>query len=255
MHFGYSLALALSALIGLSLGILGSGGSIITLPILVYVAMIPVTQAVGLSLVIVGGTAAVGSVLRVRQGEIAVKPALLFVTSGTVGAFLGSKLTHLISSYVLLILFGLLMVVVGYLMLRHRTEPSMNSSCRIMRCLTVGWVVGILTGFLGVGGGFLILPALVLFAGLEMKKAIGTSLLIIALNSFSGLAGQLQFIHLNGPETFGFLAVAILGMFIGLSLTKHLSSQNLKRGFAWSVIGLGAFLILKNLLDYLRFEL
>lgn len=251
MSYEYPLALALSGLIGVSLGILGSGGSIITLPLLVYVAMIPVNRAVGMSLVVVGGTAAAGSLFRIRRGEIEVKPALLFTASGIPGAFFGSKLTHLFSPYLLLTLFGLLMVLVGWAMLHHKTERGSSSSCQIVRCLGIGMGVGLLTGFLGVGGGFLILPALVLFAGIEMKKAIGTSLLVIALNSFAGLIGQLRFIQLKGPETLAFLGMAILGMGMGLSLANRVSSHALKHGFAWSILTLGAFLMIMNLAKYL----
>ena len=169
-------ALVLAGLVGVSLGLLGSGGSIVTLPILVYVAGIPVDQAVGMSLVIVGGTSALGSLLHLRRGDFDWRAAMFFSASGIVGAVIGAKFTHLVSALLLMFLFGTLMLVVGMRMLRHDgTNPS-SHECRPVRCLAVGVAVGVLTGVLGVGGGFLILPALVLFAGLEMKPAIGTSL-------------------------------------------------------------------------------
>jgi uncharacterized protein len=246
MSFELVFALSLAALIGISLGLLGSGGSIVTLPVLVYVARIPVSQAVGMSLAVVGGTAAVGGYRRFRQGEFALKPAAFFAFSGMVGAFFGAKLTHLIAPSLLMSVFGLLMLVVGAAMLRKRGEDLAPQSCRPMRCLAVGAAVGILTGSLGVGGGFLILPALVLFAGVDMKKAIGTSLAIIALNSFAGLLGQLRYVHFDWWITLAFLGAAVTGMFAGLAVANRISSDSLRRGFAWCVITLGLALLAKN---------
>lgn len=239
-------ALLLALLIGLSLGLLGSGGSIITLPVMVYIAGIPVSQAVGMSLVVVGGTSAVGSYLRFRQGEFAGRPAAIFALSGMIGAFFGAKLTHLLAPNALMLVFGILMIVVGSALLRRRTVESGIKSCHLWRCLGVGVTVGVMTGFLGVGGGFLILPALILFAGVEMKPAIGTSLAIIAFNSLAGVAGQLRYVSINWSLTLGFLAAAIAGMFGGQMLVSKLSSQLLQRGFAWAVIALGVFLLAKN---------
>ena len=245
------LALALAALIGVSLGLLGSGGSIITLPVLVYAAGIPVAQAVGMSLVIVGGTSAAGGYLRYRQRAFASKPAVFFAVSGMVGAFFGARLTHLVQPSMLLLIFGVLMLTVGAAMLRKRGEDSVPQLCRPGKCFGVGLTVGVLTGFLGVGGGFLILPALVLFAGVEMKKAIGTSLAIIAFNSFAGLAGQLRYIRFDWGLTLAFLVAALGGMFGGLALANRLSSHALRRSLGWAIIGLGAFLVVKNSLNAL----
>jgi len=239
-------ALLLASLIGLSLGLLGSGGSIITLPVMVYIAGIPVSQAVGMSLVVVGGTSAVGSFLRFRQGEFAGRAAILFTVSGMIGAFYGAKLTHLVESKTLMLLFGSLMLIVGTALLRKRAVTAEPKSCHLVQCLTVGALVGVLTGFLGVGGGFLNKTALVLFAGLEMKTAIGTSLAIISLNSTAGVMGQLRYVSLDWTQTLSFLSVAVVGMFGGQWLAKRLSSQSLQRGFAWAIIVLGLFLLAKN---------
>jgi len=248
MTLGLGFAFALAALIGVSLGLLGSGGSIVTLPVLVYVGGIPVNRAVGMSLAIVGGTAMVGSYLRFRRGELAVKAAALFAVSGIVGAFCGARLTHLVAPRLLMLLFGSLMLIVGSAMLRPRDHHVLAESCRPARCLAVGAAVGVLTGFLGVGGGFLILPALVLFAGVEMKQAIGTSLAIIALNSFAGLAGQLHYVRFDWWFTFGFFAAAVAGMFGGLAVANRLSSPALRRAFAWSILALGVFVLARNML-------
>jgi uncharacterized protein len=247
MTLHIALAYALAALIGVSLGLLGSGGSITTLPVLVYVARIPVSQAVGMSLVIVGGTAAVGSYRRFRQGDLAVRPALLFAATGMAGSFFGARLTHLVASRVLLLIFGCLMLAVGMAMLRKREDKTSQTTCQLLRCLVVGLAVGTITGFLGVGGGFLILPALVLFAGVEMKKALGTSLAVIAVNSLSGLAGQLLYVSFNWRLTIGFLAMAVAGMFLGLAAANRVAADSLRRAFAWVIIALGIFLLLSNL--------
>lgn len=238
-----AIAFLLALAIGLSLGLLGSGGSIITLPVLVYVAGIPAHEAVGMSLVVVGGTSIVGSLLNARHGSFDWKAGAFFAVSGIVGAFVGAKFTHLVSALVLLLLFGALMLVVGLrLLLKNETDPQ-RQPCRLWRCLGVGVVVGILTGFLGVGGGFLILPALVLFAGLEMKPAIGTSLAIIAVNCLGGLVGQLRYVNLNWHLTLALLAAAVVGMFAGTALAGRLSASMLRRSFAWCVLLLGVALV------------
>ena len=243
----FSFALTLAALIGLSLGLLGSGGSIITLPVLVYVAHVPAQPAVGMSLVIVGGTSAFGALLNVRQGTFDWRAATFFASSGMVGAFGGAKFTHLVSVPVLLLLFGLLMLVAGTRMLRNTETAMKPQSCRPLRCLAVGIGVGVLTGFLGVGGGFLILPALVLFAGLEIKTAIGTSLAVIAVNCLGGLIGQLRYLDFDWRLALGFLLAAMVGMLAGMLLAKRLTASSLRRGFAWCVVVLGFVLVARNL--------
>ncbi len=241
-------ALLLALAIGLSLGLLGSGGSIITLPVLVYVARVPAQQAVGMSLVIVGGTSALGTLLNLRQGAIDWRAAAFFSVSGMAGAFVGAKFTHLVSAPMLMFVFGALMLVAGIRLLRNGAVKAAAQECRPVRCLAVGVAVGGLTGFLGVGGGFLILPALVLFAGLEMKPAIGTSLAIIAVNCVGGLVGQLRYANFDGWLTLVFLLVAMAGMVAGAALTKKLSAAVLRRGFAWCVVLLGVTLVVRNLL-------
>jgi uncharacterized membrane protein YfcA len=242
------LALSLAVLIGVSLGLLGSGGSIVTLPVLVYVAGIPAHQAVGMSLAIVGGTSALGSLLNLRRGTLDLRAAAFFSLSGILGALIGARFTHLVSARALMMLFGALMLVVGLRMLTGNGEAQSGRKCRPLRCLGTGLGVGLLTGFLGVGGGFVILPALVFFAGLEMKPAVGTSLAVIACNSFGGLLSHLRYIQIEWGVTLAFLAAAAIGMLGGLALAGRISSGMLRRGFAWSVIALGGFLLIKNFL-------
>src|SRR5512142_1151169 len=204
---GESIALLLALFIGLSLGALGSGGSIVTLPILVYVAGVEPKAAVGMSMVIVGGTSLVGGYFHWRSGNFLLKPALLFSATGIVGAYLGSTGTHLVSSSVLMLLFAGLMLVVGVRMLAaQQVLRPPTAACSPYLCIPSGFAVGLVTGFLGVGGGFLIVPSLMWFARLDARRAIGTSLGIIAVNSAAGLVGQLRYTHWDWPTTGAFLA-------------------------------------------------
>ena len=204
---GENISLLLALFIGLSLGALGSGGSIVTLPILVYIAGVEPKSAVGMSMAIVGGTSIAGGYFHWRNGNFLWKPALLFGVTGIVGAYLGSSGTHLVSSAVLMLLFAGLMLAVGARMLGGTQVLASGVACSLNRCIPVGFAVGLVTGFLGVGGGFLIVPALVWFAGLDVKRAIGTSLGIIAANSAAGLAGQLRYSHWDWRLTGAFLAM------------------------------------------------
>jgi uncharacterized membrane protein YfcA len=233
-------------LIGISLGLLGSGGSIITLPVLVYVAHVPVSQAVGMSLAIVGGTSLAGSALQYRRGCFDMRAAALFAVAGMAGAYFGSRLTHLVSPRFLMLLFAAMMLVVGATMLRERQELAGNHACRPWRCAGAGVLVGVLTGFLGVGGGFLIVPSLVLFAGLEMKKAIGTSLAVIACNSLAGMVGQLHYVQFNWGLALGFLGAATMGMVIGIAAAGRLSNRILRKLFAVFIIAVALVLTWNN---------
>jgi uncharacterized membrane protein YfcA len=232
-------ALALAVLIGISLGVLGSGGSIITLPVLVYVAGVPADQAVGMSLAIVGATSLLGAFLHFRKGNLHAKAALLFSATGMVGAFVGSSATHLLSKQALMLVFAAIMLLVGSLMLSGRPRLQRSRACTVWPCLLAGLSVGLLTGFLGVGGGFLIVPALVLAAGLDVKKAGGTSLAIIALNSASGLLGHLRFAALDWSLLAKFLIFAFAGMLAGLAIAQRVPEKTLRRLFACALIVLG----------------
>ena len=237
------LALLLAVLIGVSLGTLGSGGSIITLPVLVYVARIPAHAAVGMSLVIVGTTAAVGSYLQSRRGGFDRKAAAIFATTGMAGAYVGARLTHLVTGNTLMAIFAALMLMAGWRMLARGEAGEVSGACRIPRCAGIGVSLGVLTGFLGIGGGFLIVPALVLAAGLDMKRAVPTSLAIIAFNAVGGLAGQLRYAEFDWGLTAVFLGFALVGMIGGSTITGRVSAESLRRWFAWAVIVLGAAIL------------
>lgn len=233
---GSILTMALATLIGGSLGILGSGGSIVTLPVLVYFAGVPAKQAVGMSMAIVGATALFGALIQLRRGNVAIKAALIFSLSGMAGAYLGSTGTHLLSKQALLLLFAGIMLIVGAMMLHGRAHLRRGRECSLPVCLGVGFVVGLLTGFLGVGGGFLIVPALVLAAGLETRLAAGTSLAVIAFNSTTGLIGQLRYVSVDWSLLGQFLLFAFAGMVIGIAIARRIHDDHLRRIFGGALI-------------------
>ena len=234
---GEPIVLLLALLIGVSLGALGSGGSIVTLPILVYVAGVEPKAAVGMSMAIVGGTSLIGGYFHWSNGNFVLKPAVLFSATGIIGSYLGSGGTHLVSSPALMLLFAGLMLVMGARMLVGKdTVRESNVACSPYLCIPAGFVVGLITGFLGVGGGFLIVPSLIWFARLDAKRAIGTSLGIIAVNSAAGLAGQLRYTHWDWPMTGTFLACSLLGMGLGIPIAKRAPERWLRTAFAIVVL-------------------
>ena len=242
------LAMILAIAIGFSLALLGSGGSIITLPVLVYAAQIPPQQAVGMSLAVVGGTSLAATMMNLRSGLVHAKAASLFSVTGIVGALAGAQLTHLVSPALLMLLFAALMILIATLMLRGGIvhAPDAEERCNWQRCSVTGFIVGGLTGFLGVGGGFLIVPALVFFGHLPLKPAIITSLVVIAVNSFAGLAGHLHQTPFNWHIATMFLGASLLGMFGGRYFARRLAVGHLRVAFAWFVLAVGAFVIAKN---------
>jgi uncharacterized protein len=238
---GETTALFLALLIGITLGALGSGGSIVTLPILVYVAGVAPKSAIGMSMAIVGGTSFLGCYFHWRRGNFRTRPAIVFGVTGILGAYIGSMGTHLVSSPILMLVFSLLMLVVGVRMIVFRT-PAVppDCECRLGRCIPVGFLIGLITGFLGVGGGFLIVPALVWFAGLDLRRAIGTSLAIIAANSASGLVGQLRYARWDWSLTGKILLCSLVGMGFGIAIATRCQERSLRKAFAVAVIGLAS---------------
>ena len=245
-------ALLMASLIGVALGLLGSGGTMITLPVLVYVAGVPASQAVAMALVVVGGTGLAGSVMQYRRGQFDLRVALLFAVTGMVGAYGGARLTHLVSQPVLLTVFAAIMLAVGATLFQERREVKQAANRGPVRCATVGAVVGVLTGFLGIGGGFLIVPALVLFGGLDIKKATGTSLAVIALNSLSGLAGQIRYVQFDWWMAMAFLAAATVGMAGGVAAKGRFSERAIRKMFAAFVLVVGLAMTWQNVTTLLR---
>lgn len=249
MSIIFYIGLILSAVIGLSLGLIGGGGSILTVPILVYFLGVETREAVGMSLAVVGATSLFGAFLHYRKGTVSFSSAMLFGMSGIGGAFLGSPLTHLVSPDVLMLVFAALMFVVAFSILwrRRNAESETVYSVNLYKAVLAGFGVGILTGFLGVGGGFLIVPALVFFGGLPMKQAIGTSLLVIALNCIAGLFGHLSYGLFDLKIAFLVTALAVFGAIFGTILSQKISVAGLQKSFAFLVLAVAVFLTYKNL--------
>jgi hypothetical protein len=244
----FALSLALSGAIGFALGVFGGGGSILAVPMLVFVTRIAPPAAIGMSLAIVGATSLAAGYAYHRRGQVRPKVALLFGGSGIATAFLGARLTHFVAGDVLMLSFGALMVLVGGWMLmtarkaqsiERRSECGEPRSPRVLHTVLAGAAVGGITGFLGVGGGFLVVPALIAFAGLGMREAVGTSLLVIAINSAAGFAGHLETDSLNLELVASFTAAAVVGGTIGERVARSLSIAKLRRGFALFVIVVG----------------
>jgi len=227
-------------MIGLSLGLTGAGGSILTLPVLVYLAKVPPAEAVGLSLFVVGFAAAVGAFLHLRNREVHLKAVLLFAMSGMLGALGGSRLTHLVSSIMLMAIFAGIMLIVAIQMLwASEARERTCTDCRPIRCLMAGTGVGMLTGFIGVGGGFLLVPALVKFGRLPQRAAVGTSLAVIAFNSASGFVAHAGIVSTRWAIAIPFAFIASAGVITGQAMASHLPTVRLRQGFAAMVIVIG----------------
>jgi hypothetical protein len=241
------LALALGLLIGASLGLLGGGGSMLAVPVLVYVAGVDVHAAIGTSLAVVGATALVGGLVHARAGRVDARAAALFGGAGMLGAPLGAQATHAVLPRVLMLLFAALMLTVGGLMLRRRgAARHVPARPHPVAVPASGFGVGLLTGFLGVGGGFLIVPALTLLAGLPIHRAVGTSLPVIAANCAAGLLGHVGRGEMPLALTAAFTVMAVLGAVAGVRAASGLDPVRLRRVFAVFVILVGLFLLVKN---------
>lgn len=242
--------LAFGVLVGLALGLVGGGGSILTVPILIYALGESVHLATGTALAIVGANALIGAWDHGRGGRVRLRTALVFGGTGIVGALAGTYLNHLASGRIILLGFAALMLAAAVAMVRVRLAdrpggaPPGGLSPQVMGA---GLVVGVLTGFFGVGGGFLIVPALVLVLGLPMREAVGTSLLVIALNAGAALLG-----HLHGGVGWGVTALFIVGgaagSLLGSRLSGRLDERRLRLGFAAMVALVALYIIGRTVL-------
>lgn len=244
-HLG--IALVLSVGIGLALGLLGGGGSILTLPILVYVLGLEPKSAIATSLVVVGATSAAALVPHARGGRVDVRIGAAFAAASMLGAYGGARLARYVPSAVLLGAFAAMMLVTGLAMLRGRASREASTARRPwLRIAASGVAIGGLTGLVGAGGGFLIVPALVLLCGLAMPKAIGTSLLVIAANSFAGFAGYVGHVSFDGRLALLVTGAAVAGSFAGAILAGRTKPEALRRVFAWFVLAMAAVMIGKQ---------
>ncbi|MDN5900868.1 MAG: sulfite exporter TauE/SafE family protein [Brachybacterium sp.] len=251
MTLTLTLTLLLATLIGVSLGLLGGGGSILTVPILTYVAGLPPKEAIAASLFVVGATSAVSAITHARAGRVRWRTGLIFGAAGMAGAFGGGILGGYIPGTVLMIAFALMMVATSIAMLRSRRTPRPEAHAPdelpTLKIVLEGLAVGLATGLIGAGGGFLVVPALALLGGLPMPVAVGTSLVVIALKSFAGLAGYLTSVSLDWLLVGGVTLAAIVGSLAGARLAGRIPEAALRTGFGIFVLVMGVVVLIQEL--------
>jgi uncharacterized protein len=251
-------AIGLGLVIGVLLGLLGGGGSILAVPALVYGAGLPLSSAIPASLLVVGISAATGVIERIRARHVQWRIAGVFGGAGAVAAFAGTAVNSWLAPQIVLVAFAALMVVAGWRMLTER-EPA-GGACAIpgggvnwRSCLPTaigaGCVVGFLTGLFGVGGGFLIIPALVMLLGLPMAAAIGTSLVIVVVNSAAGFAAHAGSTDLDVPITVTFTIAAVAGSLTAARSGRRLPADRLRHAFAYLVFAVAVFVLAQALLN------
>ncbi len=242
------LGVFLTALMGVSLGLLGGGGSILAVPILVYVLGVEAHAAISISLVLVGLTAWAAALQHHRNGMVDWKGGTLFAACGAPASLLGAFLSNRLSGVWLMLLFGALMLVAGAAMYRRRMTDAVEKTKKNFLVLAAcGAGVGFLTGFLGVGGGFLIVPALVLFLGEPMKPAIGTSLFVIGANCAIALWGHRSALFMNWNVMLPLGGAALVGTFAGVAASHRFNAAQLRKAFAIFIVLLGAWMVMRNL--------
>lgn len=241
------LSAMLALLVGAALGVLGGGGSILMLPILVYVVGVEPLLAIPLSLLVVGTTSGAALLQHARSGNVHWRLGLLFGSAGMAGAYVGGRLSPALPSWLLLTGFAVLMVVTAARMLRVNLERPREPRAQVLRALLQGLVVGVVSGLIGAGGGFLVVPTLVLLCGMTMRRAVGTSLLVIALQSLAGFAAHLHHSALDWSLAASTAAASVVGSLLGARWSVRIAQAKLRRWFAWLVLALGTFVLLKQL--------
>ena len=258
MTLTFALTVLLAVGIGISLGLLGGGGSILAVPLLVYVAGLPAKEAIATSLLVVGATSAVAVLPHARRHRVRWRTGLVFGLAGMAGAYAGGRLSAYIPGAVLLTGFAGMMLVTAIAMIRGRKQVPgrvVPHELPVLRVVIDGVVVGLVTGLIGAGGGFLVVPALALLGGLPMPIAVGTSLLVIAMKSTAGLAGYLADVNLNWPLAIAVTAAAVLGSLGGSRLAGHIREAVLRQAFGWFVIAMGILVLGQQLPASLRHNL
>lgn len=249
------IALALALLVGTTLGLLGGGGSILTLPILRYALGMQAHEAIATSLLVVGLTSLAALVPHARRGNVRWRVGFIFGSAGMAGAYLGARAAHLLPDPVLLIGFAVMMLATALGMLKDTREtcsapaPSTHAAraSKVPKVLIEGFLVGVVTGLVGAGGGFLVVPALVLLGGLPVRAAIGTSLLVIAMKSSAGFFGFLEHTPIHWAVAVPISAAAVAGSVVGAALASRISPQLLRAGFGWFVLVTALFLLAQEL--------
>jgi uncharacterized membrane protein YfcA len=243
MSVAFGLTVALALAIGVSLGLLGGGGSILAVPLLVYVARLPATEAIAISLLVVGITSGVGLIPHARAGRVRWRSGLLFGAAAMAGAYAGGRLAAAIPPTVLLTGFALMMFGTAVMMIRGRRDAPVPRERSAAQVAPYGAAVGLVAGLVGAGGGFLVVPALVLLGGLAMPAAVGTSLLVIAMQSLAGFAGHLSSTTVHWGLTAAVTAAAVGGGLLGARLVDRIRPDRLRRWFGWLVVAMATLVL------------
>jgi uncharacterized membrane protein YfcA len=234
-----ALTIALAVLVGALLGLLGGGGSILTVPLLAYVAGLDAKQAIAMSLLVVGVTSAVSAIMHARAGRVQWRTGLLFGMAGMACAYASGLLARFVPDTVLMVGFAVIMIAAAIAMLRGRKNTAAAGGdyrVPVGKIVLLGSAVGMLSGLVGAGGGFLLVPALALLGGLPMPAAVGTSLVVIAMQSFAGLAGHLASVPIDWRLAAIVTTAAVVGSLVGGRLTAMVDPNALRKAFGWFVL-------------------
>ncbi|XTP36420.1 sulfite exporter TauE/SafE family protein [Mycobacterium sp. TJFP1] len=245
-----ALTIGLAVFVGIALGLLGGGGSILTVPLLAYVAGMDAKAAIATSLLVVGVTSAIGAISHARAGRVQWRTGLIFGAAGMAGAYAGGLLARYIPGTILLIGFAVMMIATAIAMLRGRKTIETGETGHrlpVPKIVAEGLIVGLVTGLVGAGGGFLVVPALALLGGLPMPIAVGTSLIVIAMKSFAGLAGYLTSVHINWTLALAVTAAAVIGALIGARLTAMINPDSLRKTFGWFVLVMSSVILAQEI--------
>jgi uncharacterized membrane protein YfcA len=251
-------------LIGVVLGLIGGGGSILTVPILVYLLFINPVTATAYSLFVVGVSSLVGALRNIQKGLVDFRTAIVFAIPAFIAVYIARKYLvpaipdvifsvgdfDVTNNIAIMLFFALVMLVASVSMIRNKREDNGEEtevSYNYPLIIVEGVLVGLITGIVGAGGGFLIIPALVLLAKLPMKKAVATSLLIIAIKSLIGFLGDVQNLDIDWTFLLIFTGLSVVGIFIGIYLSNFIEGKKLKKGFGWFVLLMGIYIIYKEL--------
>ncbi len=245
----------LAVLIGITLGLMGGGGSMLAIPVLIYVMGLDAKEAIAMSFVVVGIVSLIGLIPHWQQGNVNFKAAIIFTPPAMLGAFLGARLASLpmITDTIQLMAFAIMMLVASVSMIWGQLNKLQNELQHLpqnhgLAMMLEGLGIGTITGFVGIGGGFVIIPALVLLGGIPMKEAIGTSLLIIAFKSVTGFTGYLDQVVLNFNLIVSFTLAAGVGTVSGAYLTKLIEAKELKKGFGFFVFAIAVLILTQRLI-------
>lgn len=251
-------------IIGVVLGLIGGGGSILTVPVLVYLMLINPVTATAYSLFVVGTSSLLGAFHNIKKGLVDFKTAIVFSIPAFIAVYLTRKYLvptipdelfiigdfQVTKDIAIMVFFAIIMLFASISMIRGKCPHCDNENTIVVYnyplIILEGIVVGLLTGIVGAGGGFLIIPALVMMAKLSMKNAVATSLLIIAIKSLIGFIGDIENLDINWTFLLMFTGLSVVGMFLGIYLSKFIKGEKLKKGFGWFVLIMGIYILIKE---------